>query len=349
MASKTKISPWQLLVLLLLGRIMYSMLYQAKNFTSGTPMMLGQLFATIIEAVLSVPLLIFLTKEAPLAESITKNKAVASVIKGLFAVYFVTVFAQMLSAFAKFMHTEFSVIGSPVTVIIILAVASAYCASLGLRALARSAGIVFWCVIILIISMALLSEGKPDLIYLQPMVAEDVKTMLDYMNESRGSSWWLPLTASLAGSLKKDSWKAGIGYLIGKLVFLEALIFAVTLTLWRFVNIPGYPILALGAYARTDFIQRFDAVNMFVWTLNCVTVGASYLYSSAGGIGRGAKVCIWLFAGASASLAVIRYFKLIPIYDSVDVAFRGWGTLILGVVLPTVALIAIKIRRRKCG
>lgn len=348
MKTKAVISLWQVFVLLMLGRIMYSMLYQAQGFTSGTPMMWGQLFATLIEAVIAIPLLIFLSKGEPLAQSISRNEAVQAVVKGCFAVYFVGLFSMMLCSFAKFMHNQFSVIGSPVTVILILAAASAYCASLGLEGLARAAGIVFWCVMILIVSMALLSEGKPNSLYLQPMTAQDTATMLEYMKESRGSSWWLPMLASLAGELKKDSWKAGIGYLVGKLVFVELLILAVTLILWRFINIPGYPILALGAYAKTDFIQRFDAVNMFVWTLNCVIVGGSYLYSSSG-VGKAhPKACILLFSAISAALACIQYYASAPIQNGLSVAFRGWGTLVLGGVFPAVALVAMK-RRKKCA
>ena len=348
MKTKSRISPWQVFVLLMLGRIMYSMLYQARNFTSGTPMMLGQLLATIIEAIIAIPLLAFLSYGEPLAESISPKSAVQAIIKGGFAIYFTVLFSMMLAGFAAFMHNQFSVVGSPITVIIILALASAYCASLGLEGIARAAGIVFWCVIVLVVSMALLSEGEPNWLYLQPMTKGDIATMLEYMNESRGSSWWLPMLASISGNLKKDSWRAGIWYLVGKLVFVELLIFAVTVILWRFVDVPGYPILALGAYAKTDFVQRFDAVNMFVWTLNCVIVGGSYLYSSSGVGEKKRKICIWLFALAAVALAAIEYYLEVPLQSGLAVAFRGWGTLILGMMLPLIAIITIK-RRRKCA
>ena len=59
-------------------------------------------------------------------------------------------------------------------------------------------------------------------------------------------------------------------------------------------------------------------------------------------------ITLWLFALAAVALAAIEYYLEVPLQSGLTVSFRGWGTLILGMMLPLIAIITIK-RRRNCA
>ena len=113
----------------------------------------------------------------------------------------------------------------------------------------------------------------------------------------------------------------------------------------------GYPILALGAYARTDFIRHFDAVNMFVWSLNCVIVGAVYLFITSRGIspktkpGRIASVVV--VSAVAAAGGITSYYLNIDYRSDTAYIIKLLGIVVLGVILPAVCLLAKRFRLKK--
>lgn len=341
-----KISSGQMFVLLILARIMHTMIFHAKDFQMGTAMMLTLVITTALEILLSIPIILLLKNGGCDAVSIIAgNSKLAYAIRLIYSAFFLFISAGTLMYFAQFMKTQFDKAVTPVMVIIILTVAASYCAYLGIEGTARAGTIVLWTFLILFVVMAAVSEGEFDTLNLLPVTLNDVPKMLEYAIKDLSSSWWLPMLAALGPYLKNGVGKTVAGYLISKLVIIETLLFLVTLVLWNFVNVLGYPMLALGAYAKTVFIQRFDAINMFVWCLNCVVINGAYLFISAQSFGENKRKAGVLVSSVLAAVAgIAALLKNFNFNDSLSFAIKSAGIIVLGVIIPAIAVVIRKIK-----
>lgn len=343
MPQTKKISAGQLMILLLLARVMHAMIYRSEDYSSGTAMMLALLCATAVEAVVALPAVWYFNAGGldPAAEVAGKY---AGWVKLLYSVYFTVIAGGTVALFAEFMGEKFSESLPPEAVVILLVIAAAYCAYCGIEGLGRAGAVIFWLFLIMFILMAAVSEGEFDWLNVRPMEAGDGKQFWSYFTESLTSSWWLPMLCALGVHLKNGVIKAAYGYLVLKLLILETLVLLITLVLWRYVNVLGYPILALGAYAKTDFIQRFDAINMLVWALNCTIVVGVYLFISSGALKK-PRPAVLLFAAAAAVFGVIGYKIGLTFDQPWFLWFKAVGIILLGIILPAAAGIKLIIKR----
>ncbi|MCD7823289.1 MAG: GerAB/ArcD/ProY family transporter [Oscillospiraceae bacterium] len=342
-----KISSGQMFILLILARIMHTMVFHSDDFSVGSFMLPTLLLTTLIEAALSLPALILIDNGSDILKELSHgSKRVYAFLRALYSLYFLYIAAGTIKYIAEFMHAEFRKVISPIAVIVILAAAAAYCAHLGIEALARAGTVVFWIFIALFVSMASVSEGTFNMSNLTPITGNDFPAILDYAVRDLSSSWWLPMLVVLGTHLngsKDGAKKAAGGYLIFKLVMLELLALLIILVLGRFSDILGYPLLALGAYARTVFIMSFDAVNMFVWCMNAALVCGIYLFiaseSMNGRKGEIITLAITLAAGIAA------YNLNIDFNGEVALVIKTGGILLLGVALPLILMIERGVRR----
>ncbi len=327
---------------------MHTMIYYSGR--PGTEMLLTVLLTTAIEIPASIPLVCYISDggadtSADIAAEIGGKKG-AGAIRLLYAVYFLYISSGTVNNFSKFMSVEFPQIAVVPVIIAVLAISAGYCAWLGIEALARAAGVVFASIIALVVLMSAVSEGRLDTLNLLPVTASDIPNMLEYAVRDLSSSWWLPMLASLAPYLRGGVKKTVAAYLISKLVILEFLLLMLILMLRDFVEFIGYPMLALGAYAKTDFIQHFDAINMLVWTFNCVTVNGAYLFIISKTAGRERK----LFPLAVSVLAVIcgalfSYYNKVDYNNETAFVIKSLGIVVLGIILPLAALLIRRFRR----
>lgn len=342
-----KISPGQLLLLLLLARLMHTMIYRFDEFTSGTPLMLGLLITTAVECIISLPVVIYYsTGGASVArELFGKNSKWAGF---LYSAYFTVIAGGTVALFADFLHREFSDTVAPVVAIILLAAVAAYCARLGIEGLARAGTVVFWLFVVLFALMAAVSEGQFDWLNVRPLVSGDAATVMRYITRSLSSSWWIPMLCVLGEHLRSGAWKVAYGFLALKLLIIGALFLLITLVLWRYVGELGYPIFALGAYSKSGFIQRFDAINMLVWAINCAIVTAVYIFISARPVKR-RTLGTAAFAVIAAAMAIYEYKRGLRYDEAWFLWFETVGILLLGVIMPTAALILKAVRKKKGG
>ncbi len=330
--------------LLILARIMHTMIYYSGR--PGTEMLLTLLLTTAIEIPASIPLVCYISDGGADIASEIGGKKGAGAIRLLYAIYFLYIASGTVNNFSKFMSVEFPQIAVVPVVIAVLAISAGYCAWLGIEGLARAAGIVFASIIALVIFMSAVSEGRLDTLNLLPVTANDIPNMLEYAVRDLSSSWWLPMLASLAPYLRGGVKKTVAAYLVSKLVILEFLLLMLILMLRDFVEFIGYPMLALGAYAKTDFIQHFDAINMLVWTFNCVTVNGVYLFIISKTAGRERK----LLPLAVSVLAVIcgamfSYYNRVDYNNETAFVIKSLGIVVLGIILPLAALLIRRFRR----
>lgn len=343
-AKAAKISPGQMFILLILARIMHTMVFHSADFSVGTFMLPTLVVTTLLEAALSLPALILIDGGTNIIRELSSGKKwLYALLRTLYSLYFLYIATGTIKYIAEFMQDEFARVISPVAVVLILALAAAYCAHLGIEALARAGTVVFWIFIALFISMASVSQGTFHPENLTPITESDFPAILDYAARDLSSSWWLPMLVALGTHLnrsKDGARKAAMGYLGFKLIMLEVLTILIIIVLGKFSDILGYPLLALGAYARTVFIRSFDAVNMFVWCMNAALVCGVYLFIATDGL-KGRKRTIGeLSALIVTAVAGIVAFNLdLDFNGEVAMVLKTAGILLLGVILPIVLLI----------
>lgn len=343
MAETKKISAGQFMLLLLLARVMHMMIFRAQEFSSGVAMMLGLLCSTAIEAILAIPAVWYFNSGGPDPVAEIGGKY-STWIKLLYSLYFTVIAAGTVSLFTQFLTSEFSMMVKPLPAIILLVLAAVYCACQGIEGLGRAGAVVFWLFVILFVSMAAVNEGSFEWLNVRPLTAGDSKQFWNYFIETLSSSWWLPMLCALGMHLRSGVIKAAYGYLVLKLIIVEALLLLVTLVLWRYVNVLGYPIFALGAYAKSDFIQRFDAINMLIWAINSVLVVGVYIFISAKPAKNHRPAAIF-FAVLTAVCAWLAYKIGLEFDEDWFLMFKMSGVVLLGVVLPAAACVKLIIKR----
>lgn len=344
MKETPKISAMQLMLLLLLARVMHTMIYRFEDFTSGTPIMLGLLITTAIEGIAALPAVIYYDSggKSAAAEISGKKKPVLY----LYSFYFTVIAGSTAALFAEFLDREFSETVPPAVAIILIAAVGGYCAYMGIEGLARAGTAVFWLFAALFFVMCAVNEGEFNWLNIRPFMPGDAEKMGNYIVEGLSSSWQLPMLVVLGENLRKGAWRAEYGFLILKLLIIETLLVLVTLVLWGYTGVLGYPIYALGAFAKSDFIQRFDAINMLVWAINCVIVSAVYIFASAKPIKKRLPGTA-LFAALSAAVALYEYKRGLRYNEPWFLWFKLVGAVVLGVAIPIAALIVRKVRLKR--
>lgn len=343
MAETKKISAGQLMMLFLLARIMHTMIFRADEFRSGLPLILGLLCSTAAEAILAIPAVWYFNSGGldPVAEISGKY---APWIKVIYSIYFTVIAGATVSLFTQFLSSEFSNVAEPFIAIILLVAAALYCAYYGIEGLARAGTVVFWLVVVLFVSMAAVNEGSFEWLNIRPLTPGDGRPFWEYFIESLSSSWWLPMLCLLGAHLRSGVIKAAYGFLVLKLAIVETLLVLVTLILWRYVKVLKYPIFALGAFAKSDFIQRFDAINMFVWAVNCVLVVGVYIFISSKPLKKGRPLTA-LFAILTAAYGIFAYKTGLKIDEPWFLGFKLIGIGLLGVIIPIAAGAKLMIKR----
>ncbi len=346
MEKTSKISSGQMFVVLFLARVMYMMLFKAARFDSGTPYMLTQLLTTLLECLAVLPAIMLFNAERSL--KINENAAFSKAENALFGGYFLFISVSTLVRFAQFIHQGFSEVLKPWTVIFAISFAACYLAMGGIESLARVGTVVLWVFLALFLVLAVINDGQPDMLNLVPVTKDDLPTMVSYAVDELSSNWWLPMLVSLRPYLRKGMGKAAYGYLAAKFVMVELLILLITLVLWRYLAVASYPMLALGSYAKTEFIQHFGAINMLVWSLNCILVNGVYLFIASKSLVKKRRTAV-LLAALVAIAATVFYELAIPFDNPVILAIKLSGIAVLGVLAPLVRLIILKIRGAKCA
>lgn len=334
-----KISAAQLAILLFLARLMHTMIFRVTDFDSGTPIMLGLAASTLIEALLMIPAAVYASK------SIRGEAALPKPVRLLYSLYFTVIAGGTAALFAEFLHREFSGTVPPTAAIILIALAAGYCAYAGIEGIARAGAVVFILFAALFLSMVAVSEGEFNWLNLRPMTRDGLPHFSKYLFESLSSSWQIPMLVLLGSKLRRNPAGAAYGFLALKFLAIETLLLLITLVLWRYVGVLGYPIYALGAFAKSDFIQRFDPINMLVWAINCTLVSALYICISSEPVKSRSKGAV-IFSALAAAFALYEYKRGLRYDETWFLVFKLLGVLILGTVVP---LCAMAINKFKSG
>lgn len=319
-----KISNGQFFALTILTRMSEFLIMPIEKF-SPEEAIAGAFLSVGIEAVLSVPLICFLSRGL-------KSDKISDVLTSLF---FIISSSELIARFCGFMSKEYPHIAKPWIVALLLSLAAGYIAKSGIEGISRGAGIILTVSLITFAFIAILSLDKGNVLNFDPGIkTENVAgSSLYFLSISRT----LALSFSLSRNLKYGSSKFVLLGILSSFIIQASVLLLSAFCLGKYIFTEGFLITAFSEYARADIIRHFSAVMMSVATvMTLITLGV-YL-------NRASKERKDLLAATTCSalalslLMIAGGYNLNPIFSSV------FGIVILGVAMPAVDYI----RRRKC-
>lgn len=282
-----KISYGQLLLLLFVTRIVRTMTYNPFLLASPYQIIIEIAVSVLIQAVLVIPFVYIYNKfqgEDIISLGFSRNKAVGITLCTVYSAYFIVVALRLIKYFSLFMSTGFPVINSSKAIAVCLILVAGYGAFQGIESLGRSASIVFafFCFMILIIILT--TQGSFDLYNLSIPEPDNPTGFTGFLLKELGSNSELVTVALILPKIKDGFRKAIYGFLTLKLLVIEFAVFLSVTVLGAYIRVTELPFFKVGALSKTQYIERFDAVYMVVWTL-CAVIGLGlFIYSASQGL-----------------------------------------------------------------
>ena len=266
-----KISWGQTFVILLSARL-FALMTCTPVTSDKNPLtvyMIGVLISTAIQAALIIPFL-FLKNKFP-DKSVTE---IASLKGGFFSfivsiIYFVFFFSSAIisvTRFEKFVGGVFFEKSSMLTGTFILIASAVYGSYSGIQGIARTSGIIFALFCFYIILQPLSSLNSINFLNLTFRADLYSGSILTAVMDDFSQSSQIILLAVLLPYLKNLN-KGIAGYLIGKLVSVEIILFFAVTILGGYVSLVDYPFFSLAGFAVNSNFERLDAIYIFVWVL----------------------------------------------------------------------------------
>lgn len=289
--SMKKISFGQMMVILFISRIFYSMTFIPFKYNDVTCQVIGFSIATAIECLAVIPLIILYKKHPDkniCQVAYEKSKFLGILICIAFAFAAVLVINRLFRYFGYFMYLTFPDFLPLWLVIGAVAIVSFYAAFQGIEAIARSAGIAFAFFILsfVIVAAALITKMSfSNVIYTYPKFSNIWHEI--YYELSRFSE--LLLFPILYPYVKEKAGKSIYGAIALKLIFVYLIITVCVLTLGSYLNISKFPFFDLGAYAETFIIERLDAFLLPAWILVAFVKTALFMFVAKIALATGFK------------------------------------------------------------
>lgn len=264
-----KISFGQMVVILFLSRIFYTMTFIPFMYNDITCQIIGFSISTAIECLAVIPIIILYKKhpDKNICQVIyEKSKLLGILTCIVFALAAVLLINRLFRYFGYFVYATFPDFLPTWLVIGAITIVSFYAAFQGIEAIARSAGITFafFGLSFIIVILALLGKMSfSNIIYSYPRFDDILHEI--YYEMSKFSE--LLLFPILYPYVKEKAGKSIYGALALKLIFVYVITAVCVLTLGSFLNISKFPFFDLGTYAETFIIERLDAFLLPAWIL----------------------------------------------------------------------------------
>lgn len=289
-AKKKKTISWgQLLILLLLCRVFTLMTFVplVANGYTPTTQILAAVFSIAFQAVIIIPLVILGHKfpNKSITELIIeKNRFLGIITSILYFAFFIFYSTNAVIHFERFITARFfPTSGEYIWAGIFLAVC-AYCASLGIEGLSRSAVLIFLVFIVSIIIISITSAPYFDTT--NYYYDESYKDNLLYaVLDDLARNGEIIALAFLCKYINKKFKCSSYGLLASKLIVSLIASFLIILVLGEFTALTDYPLLSVSSYAGIRFLQRIDSIFMVLWTITSV-IAVSLFIRIAGGLTR---------------------------------------------------------------
>lgn len=279
-----KISYGQMIMILFLCRVFKSMTYNPFTNANAVTIMITVLISTLIQAVMILPIIWLYVKhpgESVCDLAFMKSKTLGYIVSVLYSLYFLTIALRTVRSFTYFMAQMFPSHKNLIFIAISITIVAGYCAFLGVEAIGRGSTIVFAGFVIMLLLMIINTSGRIDFTNLNMISTDSASGLRELIIHEIGLNSELSAIALLLPKVKK-SLPNGAYILLGlKLVAIELIVFLCSGILGDYVNSVPFPFFAVGAYSKTQFIERFDPIYMVEWTL-CAVVSISIFITLAG-------------------------------------------------------------------
>ncbi len=278
-----KISYGQMIMILFLCRVFKIMSYNPFSDANGATIMIAMAISTLIQAVMIIPFVWIYIKHPGRSVcelAFNHSKAFGYAVSILYTLYFIMISLRDIRYFAFFMSEAFPSVQSGIFIVISIAIVAGYGALLGIEALGRSSTLVFVGFVIMIISMILALEGHINYLNLNLVADDTTKKIIVIAYKGIGLNTELSAIAILLPKIDKSFAKGAYIFLGLKLIVIDLIVFLYTTILGNYVKSIALPFFTVGAYSKTSFFERFDALYMVEWTF-CAVVSIAVFISLA--------------------------------------------------------------------
>ncbi len=335
-----QISYGQLLTLLFISRIFKTMTYNPFRDAQPFTIMICIAISVAIQALLVIPVILIYKKnkgEDIISLAFSKGKILGILLTFVYGLYFIVISLSTVKYFSLFMSSMFPVINSDKIIAVILVIIAVYGAFQGIEAIGRSASIVFALFFAMMLLIGLTEQGNIDLYNFSLVPPEKEKSFFEFLIYELGTNFELIAITVLLPKIKSSLTKGVYLFLAIKLIVIEFSIFLSVTILGEYIKMTELPFFEVGAFSKTQFIERFDAIYMLVWTFCAVICLGLFLYLAStcfeNVLKKTGEKKLSLFIG-SGVLAITIIFRIQE--TTVDVWYSQWLSCILVVLLLTI-------------
>ncbi|MCC8191739.1 MAG: GerAB/ArcD/ProY family transporter [Ruminococcus sp.] len=235
---------------------------------------------------------------------------------------------------------------------VLLLIAAAFIAHLGIQAAARSASVVFafFVAMLVIVLFATVPDFEAENYYTVPLTAS---SLWQGISDGVSRSDEVVVLVLIMPYLRDKICKAVYGFSGAKLIVIEGIIICCMLLLGGYMSASPFSFFTMCKYANTAFIERLDAVYLFVWTcmgaikLSLYSIALKPLYENV--VSDESKLlclcCLpFIIGGIPALIFSCKNQMIIPFLD-IHVTF--YAILLLGFLLPLVVYFLRRCKREK--
>ena len=346
-----QISCGQLIMLLFITRIFKTMTYNHFEYVSAINILIELVISVATQALLLLPF-IYIYKKYPgndvFSLAYKKNKILGHIISVLYIAYFSIICYRSVKYFAVFMSHMFTSLHYTKAITIILVLSGLYGALLGIESISRSSVFVFVGLCIMFAVIIFTSKSNADLHNITYVPKTKSIGLFEFYTKGIGYNIELSSLAIILPRVKSHFSK-GLGiYLCLKLIAIELIVFLCVAQLGAYVEICEFPFFKIGAYSKTQFVQRLDPLYMVQWTFCAVITVSLFIYLITATIKKMSKKSNTKMVSLIVSVVFIIATVVVNIEQSIsDLWFDKWiGSIFLAVFIFIIPLFLILISKK---
>ena len=347
--EKRIISWGQLLLLLFMCRVFTLMTFVPFSEQDSTlsVRLTAAAVASAIQAVILIPAV--LLRDSSTSVLLNRCRPVGVIAVILYLAFFLFYTANSLLHFRSFLSSRFFPTADSTLWTAVILIVCVYCGCLGIEALGRAAIPVFWLFIAAMIMMVFSAAENFSTanFYLSPVTPQ---SLFDEVSSELARNGEICAAVFLAKHVREKLRCGVYGLLASKLLLAEAVLLTVCLVLGDFAMLTDYPLLSLGTFGGTRFLQRGDSLYLIVWTITAVLNISLFLRISAGLL---EEVLPKLKFRTSITAALVFGITLVPSLTALDfpklynALCSGYSVIFLTGTIPTLALLLQKKKQEK--
>lgn len=356
MTGKYKISSVQLLVIMFISNIFFTMMYSPKGQTGIDSL------SFMISELISVPLVFltlfpfyYITNKQNNSNIITcsfkLNKAWGKITSILYWLYMMFVAVNTIANFEFFLSTAIYPQSNSTSFILIMMAVILYACLLGIEPIARLAGFVIIIVVISLLFILIPLFGEAKLYHLHFSSPVNIKIIAStiYMTTISNNDFVLLLLLNdITDNKLKKPLKKYIGLIV---IFYELIAFVTAVTFGSYGKTILFPLYSLSAISEISILERMDSIHMMIWVFVAFLKACVFLFVSAQILSTFTKLKLKKSIFINTALVTIMSLiisKSFPILHNIDV-FSKTGTLFLTfvLILPLITIIGLKFSERK--